>query len=84
MVTTKKKVSKRAKQKQLWVDEEFISWLKQLRAKKQLDGEEISNLGELTRQLVNTPAIQDIESQLLKNKNIHNIKIKLDAKRLFG
>lgn len=76
--------SKRKQQKQLWVDEEFISWLKRLKAKKQLDGEEITNLGELTRQLVNIPAIQDIEKQMLKNQNIANIKIKLDARRLFG
>ena len=49
--------SKRIKQKQLWVDQEFISWLKRLKAKKELDGESISNLGELTRQLVNNPAL---------------------------
>lgn len=75
--------SKRNKQKQLWVDAEFISWLKKLKAKKELDGEEITNLGELTRQLVNTPAIQDIEKQLLRDQKIADIKIKLDARRLF-
>lgn len=76
--------SKRNKQKQLWVDKDFISWLKKLKAKKELDGEEIGNLGELTRQLVNNPAIADLERQLLKNKDIASIKIKLDARRLFG
>lgn len=76
--------SKRKKQKQLWVDTEFISWLKKMKAKKELDGEEISNLGELTRQMIHTPAMGDIERQLLKNQSIANIKIKLDAKRLFG
>lgn len=71
-------------QKQLWVDADFISWLKKLKAKKELDGEEIGNLGELTKQLINTPAINDVEKQLLKDQNIASIKIKLDAKRLFG
>ena len=71
-------------QKQLWVDADFISWLKRLKAKKELDGEEIGNLGELTKQIINTPAIADIERQLLKNQNIADIKIKLDVKRLLG
>ena len=75
--------SKRNKQKQLWVDAEFINWLKKLKAKKELDGEFISNLGELTRQLIHTPAILDMEKQLLKDQNIAGIRIKLDAKRLF-
>lgn len=75
--------SKRKQQKQLWVDADFISWLKKLKAKKELDGEEIKNLGELTKQIINTPAITDVEKQLLKDQNIASIKIKLDAKRLF-
>ena len=75
--------SNKRNQKQLWVDQEFIKWLKTLRAKKQLDGEEVTNLGELTRQIVNTPAITDVEKQLLKNQKITDIKIKLDARRLF-
>lgn len=77
-------VSKKRNQKQLWVDKEFISWLKNLKAKKQLDGDEITNLGELTRQIVNTPAITEVENQLLKNQKVTDIKIKLDARRLFG
>ena len=33
--------SKRKQQKQIWADTEFIGWLKKLKAKKELDGEEI-------------------------------------------
>lgn len=77
-------VSKRRQQKQIWVDETFINWLKKMKAKKELDGEEVANMGELTRQLVNTPAIMDVERQLLKDQNIASIKIKLDARRIFG
>ena len=79
-----KLVSKRRQQKQIWVDETFINWLKKMKAKKELDGEEVANMGELTRQLVNTPAIMDVERQLLKDQNIASIKIKLDARRIFG
>jgi len=77
-------VKKKRHQKQLWVDPDFVSWLKKLKAKKELDGEEISSLGEITKQMVNTPAITDVERQLLKDEKIANIKIKLDARRLFG
>jgi len=80
MVDTK---SRRKMQQQLWVDKEFISWLKKLKAKKELDGEEIPNLGELTRQMVHTPALTELEKQMLKDENIANIRIKLDARRLF-
>jgi len=65
-MVNKQSKSKRKMQQQLWVDKEFISWLKKLKAKKELDGEEISNLGELTRQIVHTPALTDLERQLLK------------------
>lgn len=75
-------VSKRKKQKQLWVDEEFINWLKKLRAKKELDGEPINNLGELTKQMLGTQAIAEVERQMLKDQKIADIKIKLDARRL--
>lgn len=77
-------VSKRRQQKQIWVDEEFIKWLKKLKAKKELDGDSVANIGELTRQVVNTQAIQEVERQLLKDQNIASIKIKLDTRRLFG
>ena len=83
-MVNKQSKSKRKMQQQLWVDKEFISWLKKLKAKKELDGEEISNLGELTRQIVHTPALTDLERQLLKDQNIANIKIKLDTRRLFA
>jgi len=76
-------ISKRRSQKQIWVDATFIQWLKRLKAKKELEGEEVANMGELTKQIVNTKAIEDVERQLLKDTNIASIKIKLDARRLF-
>ena len=77
-------VRKKRHQKQIWADPDFIDWLKKLKAKKELDGEAIPNLGELTKQMVNAPAIEEVEKQLLKNEKIANIKIKLDTRRLFG
>lgn len=77
----------RKTQKNLWVDKDFINWLKNLKAKKQLNGESVSNLGDITREIVNTDAIREVEAQILKqskDNNMTNIKIKLDAKRLFG
>jgi len=79
----------RKDQKNLWVDKDFIKWLKNVKAKKQLNGEDITNLGDITREIMNTEAILDVEAQILKQSkgnmnNFTNIKIKLDAKRLFG
>ena len=76
-------VNSRKGQKSLWVDETFLKWLKNLKAKKQLEGEEIKNLGELTKQIVGTEAIIDVEKQVLDGRRLTNIKIKLDAKRIF-
>jgi len=72
--------------KNLWVDKDFLNWLKNLKAKKQLNGEEIGNLGDLTSEIMKTNAIHDVENQILKNSqtgDVTNIRIKLDAKRLF-
>ena len=76
-------VKNRNHQKNLWVDEDFLAWLKTLKAKKMIGGEEITNLGELTKQIVNTDAIKEVEKQILRDKNIAKLKIKLDAKRIF-
>jgi hypothetical protein len=71
-------------QKNLWVDAEFLSWLKQLKAKKQINGEDIGNLGELTKRMVSTEAIKEVERQILSSSNVTDVRVKLDKKRLFG
>jgi len=73
----------RANQKNLWVDKDFLAWLKRLKGKKEAKGEEVNNLGELTKQIMNTEAIEEVEQQILKKRNITELKIKLDAKRIF-
>ena len=76
--------STRRFQKQLWADQEFISWLRRLKAKKELEGEIIDNLGELTRQMLSVDAIKDVEKQLLNGQNgITDFKIRLDTRRIF-
>jgi len=69
---------RKGKQKQLWADAEFIKWLKKLKAKKEIEGDEVGNLGELTKQMLNTDAIKEVERQMVQNK----IKLKLD-RRMF-
>jgi hypothetical protein len=77
-------VVRKGNQKNLWVDAEFLAWLKKLKAQKQLNGEEIGNLGELTRRIVSTDAIKEVEKQILSNSGVADIRIKLDKRRLFG
>jgi len=75
--------SKRKFQKQIWADQEFVKWLRQLKAKKELSGETIENIGEITRQMVSVDAIKEVERQLLGGQSgINEIKIKLDMRRL--
>lgn len=77
----------RKNQKNVWVDKDFIKWLKDVKAKKQLNGEEVTNLGDITREIIGTEAIREVEAQILRQtrgNNVASIKIKLDAKRLFG
>lgn len=77
--------STRRYQKQIWADQEFVKWLRQLKAKKELEGEIVDNLGELTRQMISVDAIKDVERQLLKGQmGIEGIKIRLDTRRLMG
>lgn len=80
-------ISKRNNQANLWVDKEFLNWLKKLKAKKQIEGTEIANLGELTREILQTDAIKEVEKQILNNqnsnRNVIDIKLRLDKKRLF-
>lgn len=76
----------RRNQKNLWVDADFLNWLKKLKAKKTLEGVNVSNLGDLTKEILNTEAIKEVENQVLKQaqvRGVTNIKIKLDTNRLF-
>jgi len=77
-------VARKGNQKNLWVDAEFLNWLKKLKAQKQLNGEEIGNLGELTKRIVSTDAIKEVEKQVLANAGLTDVRIKLDKRRLFG
>lgn len=67
---------RKGKQKQLWADAEFVRWLKKLKAKKEIEGDEVGNLGELTRQMLDTEAIKEVERQMIQNK----IKLKIDGR----
>jgi hypothetical protein len=75
--------STRRFQKQIWADQDFIKWLRQLKAKKELEGETIDSLGELTRQIMSVDAIKEVERQLLKSHDgVFDIRMRLDTRRL--
>jgi hypothetical protein len=75
--------STRRFQKQIWADQDFIKWLRQLKAKKELEGETIDSLGELTRQIMSVDAIKEVERQLLKShEGVFDIRMRLDTRRL--
>jgi hypothetical protein len=76
--------SRRRDQRQIWADEQFVNWLRQLKAKKELSGEIVDNLGELTRQIVSVDAIKEVERQILQGNpaGVADIRIRLDTRRL--
>lgn len=74
-------MNSRLNQANLWVDKDFLVWLKKLKGKKEADGIEIRNLAELTKQIIQTEAIKDVEVQILKDKQMSDIRIKMDSKR---
>lgn len=77
--------STRKYQKQIWADQDFIKWLRQLKAKKELEGETIDSLGELTRQIMSVDAIKEVEKQLLKSQDgIVDVRLRLDTRRFMG
>lgn len=67
-------MGKRDKQKQIWVDEVFVDRLEKVKAKALLNNRAYKSLAELSNELVNAPAFDDVERQLVEN----------DKKRLKG
>ena len=78
--------SKRKNQENVWVDKKFKTVLEQIKARKVLAGEKVENLGQITEQMVNTPAFKDVEAQLIKNeKLVMDLKMDKRGKRgIFG
>ena len=73
--------SKRKKQVNTWVDEGFRTWLERMKAKKILAGEKISNLGQITEEMLKTDSLKKVEEELIKQKDM--IKLKMDKRRGF-
>lgn len=74
------RISRRKNQDNVWVDKEFKSILERIKAKKILAGEKVDNLGQITEQMIKTPAFKDVEAQLIKNGKLA-IEIKMDQRR---
>jgi len=75
--------SKRGEQKQLWVDKKVIAWLKKLKAQSEVNGDNIGNLGEMAKRILEVEAIKDVEKQVLQNQDRGSIRIKMDSRRFF-
>jgi len=66
----------RSKQKQIWADTEFIKRLEEVKAKASLNNRHYTSYSDLTKELVNTPAFEDVERQLVENNRKVNRKLK--------
>lgn len=73
-------VDNRNSQKQVWVDKDFIKWLKKVKAMKQIKGEDVNNLGTITSQILKTNAIKDMERQLTSDNLNLELRFKLDKR----
>jgi hypothetical protein len=73
--------SKRKNQINTWVDKNFKDWLEKMKAKKVLCGEKIDNLGQITEEILNLPALKELENQLIKNKTKELVKLQMDMRR---
>ena len=58
---------KRDKQRQIWVDAEFVDKMEKVKAKALLNDRSYKSIAELSNELVNTPAFSDVEKQLVEN-----------------
>jgi len=73
--------SKRKKQVNTWVDQDFKLWLERMKAKKLLAGERIDNLGQITEEMLKTKALKQVEEELIKQTDL--VKLKMDERRIF-
>ena len=64
----------------LQADPEFIRRLKQIKGKIEAENGDGPSLTDLTRDLIKTPAFDDVEKEILERGNNFDIKIKLDGK----
>ena len=71
----------RNNQQQVWCDKEFAMELKKIMAKKLLNGTSVKNVGQLTKEILNTPSWKKILKELVESKQ--QFQIKMDSKRLF-
>ena len=70
-------MSSRSFQKQIWADMNFVKKLEEIKAKRTLIGIPVKNIGELTKEIINTESFAKLEDELIrKDKNIRiNIKM---------
>lgn len=68
----------RNRQRQIWADAEFKDRLEKLHAKALLNGKRFNNLGDLTREIVNVPAFEEVERQIIDEGIRRKLGVKFD------
>jgi len=73
---TRKKSNRR---KQLWVDEEFVRKINEIKLKRMLINKEKLGTPQITKEMLETPSFKQLEQELLKKDMKAKLKIKLDG-----
>ena len=68
----------------IWADKMFKERLKDIKAKRQLNGNPVNNIGELTREMLDLKSFELLEKELLKTKRIKKsyLRMRIDKKLL--
>lgn len=81
------KMSHRNNQKQIWTDEAFKKTLEKIMAARQLNGNPVKNIGQLTREMLQCSSFKALVQELIKKDKkdfLAEIRVKIDNPRLFG
>jgi hypothetical protein len=73
------KPKRRERQKQIWCDPMFAQELYKIKAHRYFNGKPVSNVGDLTKEIINTPEWKRVTDYLLGKTEKQRIKI--DKKR---
>jgi len=66
-------------QEQVWVDREFKKRLKLIKAQMLINGVEVKNLGEITKEFINSDKFDDL---ILDITNKKRLPFRIDKRRL--
>ena len=73
----------RNKQEQVWTHKDFKKLLQEIKALRALTDNPVSNLGDLTKEMMDTPSFAKVKAELLRTKFKESLGLKIDKKGLF-